>query len=83
MKKYIKYVAMSTLLLLLLTSLFASKEDMVVKIGDNNEHLVGYPHNDNNRTYLPVRIISEDLGYEVAWRQETQTEVIKKREFYV
>lgn len=39
---------------------------------------MGNPYIENGRTYIPIRVISENLGYNVDWVQKTQTAIIKK-----
>lgn len=34
---------------------------------------------DNNRTLVPIRVISENLGYEVDWNESSRIALIKKR----
>ena len=38
------------------------------------------PYAKNNRTYVPIRFISEALGYEVNWDSEYQTAILLDRE---
>ena len=84
MKRAIRLVVLILTMVLVSSISFASSMD--VKIEDkqvdfnriNNGQPVGEPFIEGNRTYLPVRVISEDLGYKVDWTQATQTATITK-----
>lgn len=51
-----------------------------IKIKINGEYAKTdvLPFIENDRTYVPVRLISENLGCEVEWEQDTQTAVVKR-----
>jgi hypothetical protein len=56
--------------------------DFVVTINGetvNFNDVYGYPKliKETERTLVPVRIISEQMGYDVDWEQETQTAIVK------
>lgn len=79
-------ITLLVLVMLLLSTLAFASDDINVEIADksvdfsrlDNGLPMGKPYAENGRTYIPVRVISEDLGYEVSWLQETQTVVIEK-----
>lgn len=86
MKKAIKLTMLVTTMILMfaITTYAENVADIAIedtKVNFNrlhNNQPVGQPYIENNRTYLPIRVISEDLGYEVDWKQESQTAVIQK-----
>ena len=87
MKKYIRVLITTTLLLTFILSTFAfANSEMDVIIQDNpvnfnrlhNGQPLGKPYIQNGRTFVPLRILSEDLGYKVTWIQEKQTAVVEK-----
>jgi len=45
-------------------------------IDSENENV--YPYIKDNRTYVPLRFISERMGIEVEWNEETKTVTLKK-----
>ncbi|WFA09582.1 stalk domain-containing protein [Tissierella sp. Yu-01] len=81
MKKTSKILALF-LMLILLFSTVVSAEATNVKIFVNGTELIipreyGYPFIDNqSRTMVPLRIISEKLGHKVKWDASTQTATI-------
>lgn len=44
----------------------------------HNNKPVGKPFIQNNRTFIPLRVVSEDLGYDVEWDGPTQTVSVSK-----
>lgn len=75
MKKSKKYLVLflSFLLLLSTVNVFAvrhNKKDIPLNGIIVNDHIVYsdvYPYIKNNRTYVPIRFIAEELGYDVKW----------------
>lgn len=75
MKKSKKYLVLflSFLLLLSTVNVFAVKHkerDIPLNGIIVNDHIVYsdvYPYIKNNRTYVPIRFIAEELGYDVKW----------------
>ncbi|MDP4133042.1 MAG: discoidin domain-containing protein [Bacillota bacterium] len=53
-------------------------ENNLVYIGDIRYTLTVAPRISNGRTFIPLRFISEHLGYNVAWDGKTQTITITK-----
>lgn len=50
-----------------------------IKINGSYAETDAPPFIENDRTYVPVRLISENLGCEVSWEQDTQTAVVKRQ----
>ena len=48
------------------------------KYGNIKYTLLNFPVITDNRTFIPVRFVSEQLGYKVAWDGEAQTITITK-----
>lgn len=75
MKKSKKYLVLflSFLLLLSTVNVFAvrhKEKDIPLNGIIVNDHIVYsdvYPYIKNNRTYVPIRFIAEELGYDVKW----------------
>lgn len=75
MKKSKKYLVLflSFLLLLSTVNVFAVRhKDRDIPLNGIivNDHIVYsdvYPYIKNNRTYVPIRFIAEELGYDVKW----------------
>lgn len=69
-------IVLISLISLLFTSVFAKVEnnrgfEILVnnqKIEVNDE--IGYPFIEHSRTFVPIRVISENLGYKVDWNQD-------------
>lgn len=90
MKKFMTAIAVTTMLLttggnvLALDSNAASTIDVIATNKKVNFHFqyegvrVGKPFIENNRTFIPLRVVSEDLGYKVDWNQESQTAIVSK-----
>lgn len=79
MKKLIKILTLITLLAIFVSPVdtYANTLDREVTIHIDGKPVqfnkdLGYPIVENGRTLVPVRIISEDMGYEVKWDNPTQ-----------
>lgn len=78
MKKVI--VVLVLLIIMVFKIAFASSEDIIIKV---NGDIVKFPDaqpfiNDNGRTLVPVRFVSEKLGANVLWRGDTSLVIVKK-----
>lgn len=86
MKRTKFVVCMLMILAVFIGYVVFSPSDIVVKIQNNpvnfnrlhNGQPLGKPYIQNGRTFVPLRILSEDLGYKVTWIQEKQTAVVEK-----
>lgn len=69
----------SVIMLLIPTSIFA---DSTIKLWINGSYISSdvNPVIENSRTLVPIRVISEHLGYEVIWDEETKSVGIYKPE---
>ncbi len=67
---------MSGMVALQINSPYVYKESAVTQIDENNASVV--PVVVNDRTLVPVRVISEGFGCEVGWNQDEQTVTITK-----
>lgn len=71
--KRLSVLFLSILMLLTSTNVFATrheKRDIPLNGIIVNDHIVYsdvYPYIKNNRTYVPIRFIAEELGYDVKW----------------
>ncbi|MGO3751175.1 MAG: stalk domain-containing protein [Peptoniphilaceae bacterium] len=78
MKK--KFLSLSLVLMMILTlvpqTISANAND--VKLWINGDYVTTdvAPKIENNRTLVPLRVISENLGYKVHWEQETKSIII-------
>lgn len=74
MKKYLKLslVAFLTIVSLLPTSKIYAKQEISLHINGNKIHTSAEPFIENGRTLVPVRFVSEALGYQVQWNQKEQ-----------
>lgn len=74
MKKVIKSLVLAALLLILLPNI-ASATEAPIRIWMNGNYIQTdvEPFVENGRTLVPVRVISENLGYKVDWDNDTQT----------
>lgn len=85
MRKIIKLITL-VITMLLLSTIALADSNISVQIQNtpvnfnrlHNGQPVGQPYIENNRTYIPVRVVSEDLGYNVEWEQKSQKAIITK-----
>lgn len=86
MKRIIRLATLVLAMVLISTVTFAQHNAIDVIINDKavdfslmkNGNSMGYPYIENGRTYVPIRVISEGLGYKIDWIQSKQTAVIVK-----
>lgn len=87
MKKIMTAIAVTTMLLTTGGTVLASSAETIdviatnKKMDFNKQHNgvpVGKPFINDNRTFIPVRVVSEDLGYKVDWNQKTQAAIVSK-----
>ena len=80
--KRIIFVFTLAFVLMMSTCAYAADVGIDVSIDDTNVEFcghTGFPFIDfNNRAQVPLRIIMESLGADVAWLQDTKTVVIEK-----
>lgn len=76
MKKIFKNITLLLTLILLIT--IPAKADSPIKLWVNGNYVNPDvpPVIENERTLVPVRFVSENLGLNVEWIQETQTAII-------
>lgn len=79
MNKKQKMAVATSLSLLLMGNVFAkpNQQDIKIKINGNDVISDVAPFVDNNRTLVPIRVISENLGYNVNWDNQTQKVTVK------
>lgn len=79
MNKKQKIAVATSLSLLLMGNVFAkpNQQDIKIKINGNDVISDVAPFVDNNRTLVPIRVISENLGYNVNWDNQTQKVTVK------
>lgn len=85
MRKIKKYLILATLITIFSFGLcfitYANESNFEVTINNNLIQFteeMGFPYFTNtNRTMVPARIISENMGYNVSWDNQTQTVYIK------
>lgn len=79
MNKKQKMAVATSLSLLLMSNVFAkpNQQDIKIKINGNDVISDVAPFVDNNRTLVPIRVISENLGYNVNWDNQTQKVTVK------
>ena len=88
MKRIVRLTTLVVTMILMSTLAFATNREIDVQIKNapvdftktHNGTSVGKPYIANNRTHLPLRVISEDLGYDVEWNGDTRTAVIKEKD---
>ena len=87
MKKILSMVLILALMLTLTTTAFASSVTPVEskvgfvldgKVQTWDEATLGKIFLSQGRSFVPLRVISEKLGYKVTWEQKTSTAVIEK-----
>lgn len=52
--------------------------DIKIRINGNYVETDAPPFIENDRTYVPVRLVSENFGCDVEWEDDVQTAVVKK-----
>ena len=81
MKRHTKSFAVAMASLLLSTSpVLASNQKFSINVNQNPVTLnqeVGYPYIQNDRTFVPIRVVGENLGYKVDWNQQKRVVTIK------
>lgn len=79
MNKKQKMIVATSLSLLLMGNVFAKPNQQDIKIKINGKSVISdvAPFIDNNRTLVPIRVISENLGYNVNWDNQTQKVTVK------
>lgn len=79
MKKKIVSLSLVLMVLLLLVPSLAKAEEPI-KLWINGSYVKSdvAPFIENGRTLVPLRVISETLGFEVDWNQEKQTVLVYK-----
>lgn len=76
MKNKLKHIIFLALVLIIYPINSYAKEDIKLFVDGNFVKSDVAPFIENNRTLVPVRIISENLGYNVTWNGEKQTVTI-------
>lgn len=76
-------LALCVVSLVTLAAVPVSASTVVVPNVRVNGELVSFPDaqpyaDENSRTLIPVRFVTEEMGADVSWEQKTQTAVIKK-----
>lgn len=83
MNKNFKNLLVSLLFVLCLTTAVFAKGDVKLWINGNFVDSDVAPVIENNRTLVPIRIITENLGYEVSWNQKTkEVSIIQNEDNY-
>ncbi len=59
-------------------TIYTSPNPIKIKINGNYAEADVQPFIENGRTYVPVRIISENLGCDVKWEQSTKTATVTR-----
>lgn len=79
MNKKQKITLVTSLSLLLMGNVSAKPNQQDIKIEINGKSVISdvAPFVDNNRTLVPIRVISENLGYNVNWDNQTQKVTVK------
>lgn len=71
-----KLIIAGLLLTLIPTLAYAKEDNFIININEKPIKMdknIGYPFiNEYNRTMVPIRVISENMGYKVDWNQENQ-----------
>lgn len=65
----------------ILTSLVYAKSDIKININGQDIHTDVAPIIQNERTMVPLRVISENLGVKVLWNQNTKEVTLEKDNF--
>lgn len=78
--KKISSTVMLSLILLCNVSAAESTKDIKIEIDGNNVVSDVAPFIDNNRTLVPIRVISENLGYSVNWDNQTRKVTVKNND---
>ena len=60
------------------TSMLFQIENTRVIVNDVRYGVIVAPRIVNSRTFIPLRFVSENLGYKVSWNGATQTITIEK-----
>lgn len=82
MKKSICLILLSVLIAMCLTSVAQAASEVTVLVNNNK---IAFPDqkpyiDQNNRTLVPIRFVSEALGADVGWNGETSTVTITQKE---
>ena len=73
-------IILSTVLCFPITSMAERHEEKDIKIWINGFYVMSdvHPFVENSRTYVPIRFIAEELGYDVKWNDSNWTVDISK-----
>ena len=82
MHNFKRISAAMTLSLCLITNVSAAQVKKDIKIEINGENIVSdvSPFIEKDRTLVPIRVISENLGYEVGWDNKTRKVTVKNKD---
>jgi len=86
MKKFIKLIVVLFILFIPLTVFCINDDSDVIKVTVNGTFVVfqdQQPIIENERTYIPVRTVSECLGATVGWNDKSQTATIYRDQKYL
>lgn len=79
-----KLVIISLLLSLIPTLVYAKEDNFTININKKPIQMdkdIGYPFiNEYNRTMIPIRIVSENMGYNVGWDKNTKVVTLKNND---
>lgn len=77
MKNILKKISLAFILTLILTTPVLAK-DISIYINNNKIETPDAPYIKDSRTLVPIRVISENLGVEVGWNQDTKEVLLQK-----
>lgn len=77
LRKLIKKISLALLFVLLLT-IPAQAKEISIYINNQKIETPDAPYIKDSRTLVPIRVVSENLGVEVGWKQETKEVLLQK-----
>ncbi|WP_180339377.1 copper amine oxidase N-terminal domain-containing protein [Peptoniphilus catoniae] len=80
MKRKISLLLVFILLLAIPVNVFAKRhENRDIKIWINDRYIMSdvHPYIKNNRTFVPLRFVSEELGYKVTWEGKSRSVIVE------